>query len=493
MTAVRRAIHGASGTASRSTRPGPTTSTSRRPASNGREFVTSITPSISFTRLSPRLTATFVYSPQFLYYARGTNGNALRNSLSASGKGIVIPNALTFDVGANISQQDISPFGTQAANSVNGSGNRAETRSYYFGPTFQSRFDRDFSYSTGYRFSQSTSDNSAYATSHTSTLFGQFQTSTSFRDIGVGGNFNRTDQSYGGNNEIVTEQIGSQLTYVFTPTVRANATYGYDRSRYPTTGQPDLEGPSYSGGIAWNPSQHTAVSAQLGRRYFGPTANISVRETTSKVAFYALYSRDQTTSNGSGLSLVADPNYALLDQFYQTTIPDPIVRAQAVAAALRQLGLPVSQYGTAGYLSNQLVVQKRGQVSVALLGLRNTVTFDASRTESQSLSAITAGFDVFNQSSKFATTAYSVNWSHRLGPRTSAAATIQKSHNQAIEGVGDSRTRIFTVSLNRQFQQHLSGSVLYRNVTQTSDGNSSGFFSGNYRENAVLGSLRLSY
>lgn len=457
------------------------------------DFVTSINPRITVTRLGRYVTADLTYSPQYIYYARGTNGNALRNSLSADARATLIDNFLTFDAAASIQQQNISPFGTQAANTFNGSTNRAETRTYSFGPTVRSRYDQDLTYSAGYRYFQSGSNSSAYSSSHTSSVFGDFQSSTSFRNIGFGGNFNRTEQDYSGSNSIVTETVGSNLTYVVSPTVHLRGNVGYDRNRYPTTGQPDLQGVSYSGGFDWQPSHHSSLNAQIGHRYFGPTANISAQQTTAKYALNASYTRDQTTSTGSGLQLVQDPNYALLDQFYRATITDPVLRGQAVATALQQAGLSSSQYGTSSFLSNQLYVQKRVDVSLALFGLRNTVTFDAARTESQSLSAITSGFDVFNTANRFQATIYSANWSHKLGPRTTANATIQKIHNQAITGIGDTRQRIFTASMNRQFSRYLNGSVLYRNTTQTSDSNSSGFFSGNYRENSVLGSLRLTF
>ena len=457
------------------------------------DFVTTVSPSLRLTRYGSRLTADFTYTPQYLYYARGTNGNGLRNYLSAAANATLIDNFLFFDGAATVSQQNVSPFGTQAANTVNGSSNRAETRTISFGPTLRSRYGQDLSYTAGYRYAQSSADNTAYATNHTSQLFGQFQTSTSFRDVGIGGSFNRTDQEYGGANRIVTDSVNSTLTYVLTPTFHLQGNLGYDRSRYPTTGQPDLSGLSYSGGFDWEPTHHTSVSAQIGHRYFGPTANIQVRETTSKLALSASYTRDQTTTSASGLALTVDPNYALVDQFLQATIPDPVARAQAVTAALLQSGLPASQYGTTGFLSNQLYVQKRADVSAALLGLRNTVTFGASLTESQSLSALSSGFDVFNQSQKFRSTQYSVFWSHKLGPRTSANAGVTKSRSQAVQGSGDSRQRSFSASITRQFQQRLSGSVLYRNTTQTSDFTSGGFYSGNYRENAVLGSLRLTF
>ncbi len=457
------------------------------------DYVTTISPALRLTRISPTLNLNFGYAPQYFYYARRSNGNQLRNTLDASANAIVVPDLLTFDASATVSQQNISPFGTQAANTVNGSTNRAETRTYTFGPTLQSRLNQDLTYTAGYRFSQSGSDSGAYATSHTNQVYGSFESSTSFRNLGFGGNFSRLDQDYGGSNQIVVESVGTTLTYVVSPTVHLRGKVGYDRNSYPTTGQPDLKGASYSGGFDWQPSRHNSLNAEIGKRYFGPTANITLRQTSTRYALSASYLRDQTTSQGSGLTLVEDPQYAVVDQFYRSTISDPVLRGQAVTAALAQAGLSTSQYGTAGFLSNQLFVQKRLQVSLALFGLRNTVTLDASRNESQSLSAITSGFDVFDQSSRFQSTIYTANWSHKLGPRTNANATFTKISNHALNGTGDTRQRVLTASINRQIQRSLVGSLLYRNTLQSSDGGGAGFFSGNYRENAVLGSLRLTF
>jgi uncharacterized protein (PEP-CTERM system associated) len=457
------------------------------------DFVTSVSPQLRLSRNGPRLNLAFDYTPQFLYYAKGTNGSTVRNSLDAVAHVSLIENLLSFDTTALVSQQNISPFGTQAANSVNGSNNRAEQRSFSAGPTLQSHLDRDLTYSAGYHYSWSDSDSALFASSHTTDLFANFQSSTSFRDLGIGGNFDRSEQGFGNSSRIVTEAYSGTLTYVVQPTIHVHGSAGYDRDSYPTTGQPDFSGLSYSGGVDWDPTRHTHLTATFGHRYFGPTANVSLGETTSKLALNATYSRDQTTSTGSGLTPVESPAYALIDQFYQATIPDPAARAIAVAQALQQAGLPTQQYGTSTFISNQLFVQRRADISLALFGLRNNVTFDVSRTESQSLSNVAVGFDIFNQSQKFRSTVYSANWSHKLGPRTTANATLEKVRSQAIQGVGDTSQRIFTVSLNRQFQPHLSGNVLYRNTIQTSDNGGTGFFSGNYRENAVLGSLRLTF
>lgn len=464
------------------------------------DFVTTISPALRATRYGPRLTATFDYNPQILYYARGSNGSQLRNYLDAQLNATVVENLLFFDALAAISQSNYSPFGTLSANSVNGNSNRVETRTYSFGPTLRSHYGSDFSYSAGYRFVGSSSDSGDYGSNRTNTLFGQFESGTSYRNLGYGADASRTDQSYGRGNSILQETVGGTLTYVLTPTFHLRGRLGYDRNSYPTTGQPDLKGPSYSGGFDWSPSQHTQLNAQVGHRYFGPTANITLRETTARFAITGVYSRDQTTSSAAGLTLVADPNYALLDQFFRATISDPALRAQAVNNALTQAGLSTSPFGTANFLSNQLYLQKLAQLSIAMLGLRNTVTFDVSRVESQALSNVDVGFDVFDQAQHFRLTTYSANWSHKLGPRTNVNVTATKNHNQAIQGFGDTRQRILTASINRQIQKHLSGSVLYRNTRQTGNDNNNGvnaasgnFYSGNYRENAVYGSLRLTF
>ena len=477
------------------------------PGSERSDFVTTISPALRVSRYGPRLTATFNYNPQFLYFARGSNGSTVRNYLDAAANATLIENLLFFDARVAIGQGNVSPFGTLAANSVNGSSNRAETRTYSLGPTLRSHFGSDLSYSAGYNFTGSTSNNSLYAANHTSVAFAQFESGTSFRNLGYGADVSRSDQSFGGSdqridsgsNRIVQETAGLTLTYVVLPTFKLRGRLGYDRNSYPTTGQPDLKGLSYSGGFDWAPSQHTRLNAQVGHRYFGPTANIVFNETHQRFAISALYSRDQTTSAGSGLTRVADPTYALVDSYFQTTVTDPALRAQAVANALSSFGLSTSPYSTASFLSNQLYLQKLAQLSVALLGLRNTVTLTASRNESQVLSSIDTGFDIFDDAQKFRTTNYSLNWSHKLGPLTNVNGTVSKIRNRALIGVGDTRQTQLLASVNRQIQRNLYGSLSYRYTRQDGNNTNNGvdldtnFYSGAYRENAVFGTLRLFF
>ncbi len=457
------------------------------------DFVTSINPSFHMSRNSARLSTSLDYTPSYLWYANHTNGAALRNSLNATLHSNVIENLLSFDATTGIAQQNVSPFGTQAANTYNGSQNRVEGRTFSAGPTLQSRLQQDVTYSLGYRYTASSAGSALYAASHTNEEFGNIQTSTSFRDVGVGVQFDRTDQVYNQTNELVTETVNGTLTYVLVPTVHLHASIGYDRDHYPSTSIADLSGASYSAGFDWNPSHHTQVSVTFGHRYFGPTANVSLVESSQHYTINAIYSRDQTTSSGSGLAAVANPNYQLLDQYLRSQITDPTARAAAVQSVLAQAGLSTSPYATTSFFSNQLYIQKRAELSVALLGLRNTVTFDISRTDVQGLSAFDVGFDIFNQAQKFRTTTYTANWSYRLGPRTSLNGTVQKNDSHALVGAGDSRQRVLIASINRQVSKNVSANAMYRNTAQDSDVSTPGLYGGNYRENAVLAGLHVNF
>jgi uncharacterized protein (PEP-CTERM system associated) len=457
------------------------------------DFVTQITPDFNFSRSGARLNALFDYSPSLLYYWRGSNGTTVRNSLNATLQTQLIENLLQFDAQAAISQQNVSPFGTQAANSVNGSENRVETRTYSMGPTLRSRFSNDLSYQLGYHYLWTDSDNAFLGRSRTNETNANVSSGTSVRDLGGTLSYDRSDQSYGNSNSIVTQQENFQLTYIVSPAFKLVGSVGYDNDSYPHTDIPDLKGKSYSGGFDWEPTRRTSANVQFGHRYFGPTANVHLQHTEPRWVVSFAYTRDQTTSSGAGLTQTVDPTFALVDQLLAQTITDPVLRAQAVLQALAGAGLPTTQFDASPFVTNQIYVQKRVDLSLGLIGLLNTVTFDVARTESQGLSALTVGLDIFNQATRIRSTIYSANWSHRLGPRTNLSATFQRVDSSAIEGAGTSITKSLYASINRQISRKLNGSVSVRHVQQHAGGDGNGLFGGNYTENAIIGSLHVSF
>lgn len=450
------------------------------------DLVTMISPSLRVTRLSPRLTLNLIYSPQLLYYANGTNGATVRNYLDAAANATLVRNLLYFDARGSVSQQNASPFGILAANTANGSSNRVEARTFSFGPSIRSHLGNDVTYNAGYRYSTTSSNSNVLSRRSTDQIYGLVETRTSFRDLGVSANFDRTNIRYGGSNTILTQTVGTTLTYVVSSTLRLLAGVGYDRNEYPSFPGRNLNGRSYFGGFDWTPSRNTRLNAQVGRRYFGKTANVAFTRRTPRTVFNVSYVRGQITSAQSYGALILNSNYALLDQFYLARIPDPVLRDQAVIATLSQSGLPTSRFGVLGFVSNQLYQQKGLNVSLALLGLRNTVTLNVYRTETQALSNLNFPLDVFNATRGFRQRGAIVSWTHRLGPRTTVTATAQKLRNESLAVTATTRQQILTATATRQIAPRTFGSVQYRNTRQ--DG--SGLGAGSYRENSVIASVR---
>ena len=96
------------------------------------DFVTTISPALRLTRYGARVTATFDYNPQLLYYSRGSNGVQVRNYLDAVANAALIENFLYFDAAVAITQGNVSPFGTLGDNTVNGSANCVYKGTYSF-------------------------------------------------------------------------------------------------------------------------------------------------------------------------------------------------------------------------------------------------------------------------------------------------------------------------------------------------------------------------
>ena len=75
--------------------------------------------------------------------------------------------------------------------------------------------------------------------------------------------------------------------------------------------------------------------------------------------------------------------------------------------------------------------------------------------------------------------------------------------NKALDGTGSTKQTLYSASVNRSFGRHVSSSLEVRHTQQTSSGiattsftggpGSTTFTTGNYKENAVIGTLRYTF
>jgi len=457
---------------------------------SGRErsdFVTTIQPSLIVDRHGPSLDAHIDYSPEALIYANGTSTNTIRNFLDATATGTLIRDLLYFDALGEVSQQSILPLGNQQTNSVTASGNTAETRVFGFGPFLHGRLGRDGSYTLGYRITRSDSSGNVLARNTLNDVYGQTDAATPMENLRWALDYDRAERNYTGLQSTRLSHLTGTLSYVVDPWVTLRAGAGYDSDQYPTFTPQKLAGPIYLAGFSLTPSPTTSLSVDAAHHYYGPTANIEFLHRTLSTVWRLGYSDSRTSSVQLLSAPATNENFALINDFFQSEFPNASARAIATQEFLQQAILPSAQFNDIGFLTNDYFLRKALSASLALVGAQNTVTFSAYRTVQEALANQLIPTTVFTPFQNFRGREFDLSWNHQLGPVTSATLLAQEIHNELITISGETRERVLSASLQRQFGRDLSGILTFRNIHQDST------VTNAFVENELIASVRLLF
>src|SRR6185369_10176520 len=106
-----------------------------------------------------------------------------------------------------------------------------------------------------------------------------------------------------------------------------------------------------------------------------------------------------------------------------------------------------NQQTTSSFLSSRANIQRHQQLSLALSGVRNTVTFMANRNESQSILAAAALNDDFSQNNVIKQQGVSVNISHRLSDLSNLTLLASRQESTGT-GTGTIKTTMTMYQVN---------------------------------------------
>jgi uncharacterized protein (PEP-CTERM system associated) len=174
--------------------------------------------------------------------------------------------------------------------------------------------------------------------------------------------------------------------------------------------------------------------------------------------------------------------YDMLYRQYASVEPDPIARARLVNEFLQSNGINPNATVVSSFLTSAVSLQRRQDLSFALLGVRDTITFVATRSESSRLDTVSAGIDDFNTSSLIRQRGLSANYTHRLTPQYTLGVLVSQQNTAGESSDHDSRMRFFNVSITGRIGKQASMSVAVRHIV------SSNSFAP-YTETAVIGNL----
>lgn len=445
------------------------------------EQITEISPGVRINMKGARVTGFFDYALTGVFYAQDSSPRRTQNSLNATATVEAIDDWAFIDVNGSISQQAVSAFGTQSVANTSTNANRAEVSSYRITPYVRGRLGDMANYEA--RYSRAVTGSDAAGVSGVATTDGlvKIRGDSGFRSLGWSADASRQRVDFSAGRPTEVDLLTLGLSYSISPQLSVSANGGRESNNY-TSG--DKQSYSTSGvGVSWSPSETTRLTGSRGRRSFGDTHSLSFDHRTPRTAWRFSDSKDvSVTPSQVGIGSLGSI-YDLLYNQFAALEPNAAARAQLVNAYLQANGISPNAVVISSFLTSALSLQRRQDLSFALLGLRDTITFIATRSESTRLDTVSAGVDDLTSSAVVRQRGFSINYSHRLAPDYSLGVLISQQNTSGALSMQDATLRFLNVSVTGKVGKQATASVGIRRAVSVGI--------APYVENAITGNLTL--
>lgn len=448
------------------------------------DLILHVMPGVRLGGQSGRVRGYLDYTLDASFYARHQESGTLRNFLNAAVNAELVPSRLFVDASASVSQQFISPFGTQSPDSSLNNSNRTEVTTVSVAPYTQGQIAGQVNY-VGRAFYNYTDSGTSQASN--STVWGGllgFDSTTRWSRLSWGLDFSYREAEFDNRRNEFDQLNVLSLNYAITPELTVSARGNVETSNLVTIDNETTTG--WGGGVRWNPSPRTRFVAEYDQRPFGNSHLISLDYRTPHTV-WALSNRQglSTGQFNSGRGNSASPFDLLFAQFAQIE-PDPVARAQLVQNFMRANGIDPGSSLNNGYLPNQVVLERRQEASVSWLGKRDTVIFNVYQTETEALQP-----GLLNPDNPFAGgntlrwRGAQTSWSHSLTPLDNLSANASWQHTTETFGGQDTTVWTGLATWSRQLGVRTRLSLSARYTAQSG--------SSSYDEAALLAMLNMSF
>lgn len=456
------------------------------------DFVTEISPRLSVKGTGPRMKLGAEYTMRNFLYARESGASNTHHQLQAAAHAEMVEDLFYIDGKASAGQQAISAFGPQVAGSGHLSGNQADVRTYSVSPYLQHRFGRSATAEMRFSHDSVGADTGGLLDSRSNRVRIGLNSGSAFRTLLWGIAYDDQKIEYESAEDVETRSLSGSLRYRLSPRFAVTAAGGYEDNSYVSIGRKP-EGKFWSLGAAWMPSERSSVEVSAGKRFFGDTLAIRAQHRTRLTVWSFGYQEDVTTTRSQFLVPSAQDTAAFLNGLWMSSIPDEVAREELVRSFIREAGLPATLVVPVNSFTNRVFLQKSAHASVALRGMKNTLTASVFRVEREPQSApgndvaLGPGADtLLGEASR--QDGVSTVWNWRLSPRTSvtAGAGYSRVRSEATGRRDDNVTA--RIGLTHQLQQKLTGGVELRRLEKRSSDSGAEF-----RENAISAFLQMSF
>ncbi|CAN5729095.1 hypothetical protein BH11PSE8_BH11PSE8_06100 [soil metagenome] len=452
------------------------------------EFISQISAGLHMSSNAGRIRGSVDYSLTGYLYANGTQKNGLQNTLSALATAEAIENFAFVDVSAAISQQAISAFGKQTADPALNNSNRTEVATYSLSPYLRGRFLETGNYEARLTQSGTKSDKQGVGIGNSDS-----STSQGRLHIGAGTPLGRlkwaTDASaksidYQGGRRSEIDSLSLSLSYAISTELQLSLSGGREANNLTSV---DKQSHWTSGAsLKWQPTERTKFVVEGERRFFGNSHRLSFEHRTPRTVW--VFSDSQDISSGGDQSSAGSIGsaYDLFFTQFASAYPDPVLRAQMVNDYLRARNISPTSQIIGGFQTSGVTLTRSQILSFALLGLRDTVTFTATRTSSRRIDSLTTTTDDLSNGDNIHQLVYSADASHRLTPDSSVNLVVSQQKSTGLSTARSTTLRSYVILWSGRVSSRTSVSVSARHAKFTS-------LTEPYTENALTASLQLKF
>ena len=454
------------------------------------DWITQISPSVRLIANGSRVNGSLNLGVNSAFYANDSAPQSNHLTLGGAGKVNLVDNRAYVDVFGSIARQSASAFGPRAADTVTGTSNQAEVRTFSVSPYLLGRFGSTGTLELRYALMQTESDSSVLSKtqSNTWTLNAADSRASGFLGWGLNIRDSRSDVPDRG----TVSQRSSRLTgFVhLDPQFTLRLIGGAESNNFGSStnlgGSNTQNTTIYGVGADWKPTPRTTVSGTVEDRFFGTGYMLNATHQTGRAAFSGSFTKN--VSSASQTMMGALSLYDLLMLQYAVRYPDinersAVVRQLIETNAAGQGGVIV---GAQSVLANGFFVDRRFQLGMTVSGVRNTVSFIAFTSDRESLTERIALTGNAATGQNVTTTGGSITISHFLSPLTSANAAYSSILSQSSDSsLAASRSNIVTAGLSTRFSSKMSGTLNIRS--------NKGSGSSSYSENAMVGAVAIQF
>ncbi|MEO8732119.1 MAG: TIGR03016 family PEP-CTERM system-associated outer membrane protein [Rhodoferax sp.] len=445
-------------------------------------WISEISPGINIRSGSGRIKGYLNYSLNLLNYSGGQGKNSLQKSLNSSINMEIIDGHGFIDATGVITQQTISAFSVQTNNN-NLNSNKTEVSSYSLSPYYRGRLSNIFTYEARYGLTTtqvknadkfSSNENSTSLNLNGDEIFGKLSSTLAI---------NRQVLSRQNAADTEVDKINLSLSYPIINQLIFSVSGGREIQNY--TSIEKLSSWTSGMGLNWSISEVTKLSANLENNPLGKMHSLNFEHRTPRTSWTVSDTKSVSLSN-SRSSTSSGNNYDLLYAQFSSIEADPIKRAQLVNNYLQTNGISANSTSINGYLTSGTSLQRSQNITFAVLGIRDTLTFTAARSVGNSVGTPIVATDDFNNSNSIRQNGFIFAYTHRLTESTviSNQFSVQKIYGNIESQNSELKSNNISASTR-------VGSKAYITLSARHSISSSSSFP--YKETAITGNLTVQF